>query len=131
METSELLMMLGDFLVFLGACVAIFLLLVWAGSKYLEHLVVRELGETLKELDEDLLVPLTVEVDNNLYLCYNSLTQDFVCQGIDLKEILERFHSRYPNKKVALYNGDETAIKTLKLQLKELGENISSVGLTS
>jgi len=131
METSELLMYVGDFLVFLGACVAIFLLLVWAGSKYLEHLVVQELGETLKELDEDRLVPLTVEVDNNLYLCYNSLTQDFVCQGTDLKEILKRFHLRYPNKKVAIHNGDETAIQTLKLQLKELGENISSVGLTS
>ena len=124
-------MYIGDFLVFLGACVAIFFVLVWAGSKYLEHRVMQELGETLRELDQDQLVPLTVEVDNNVYLCYNSLTQDFVCQGTDLKEILERFHSRYPNKKVALYNGDETAIQTLKLQLKELGENISSVGLTS
>jgi len=131
METGELLMYIGDFLVFLGACVAIFFVLVWAGSKYLEHRVMQELGETLRELDQDQLVPLTVEVDNNVYLCYNSLTQDFVCQGTDLKEILERFHSRYPNKKVALYNGDETAIQTLKLQLKELGENISSVGLTS
>jgi hypothetical protein len=131
METGELLMYIGDFLVFLGACVAIFFVLVWAGSKYLEHRVMQELGETFKELEEDRLVPLTVEVDNNLYLCYNSLTQDFVCQGTDLKEILERFHLRYPNKKIAIYNGDETAIQTLKLQLKELGENISSIGLTS
>jgi hypothetical protein len=44
-----------------------------------------------------------------------------------LKEIVERFKQRYPEKSAAIYNGDETAVRTLKSQLKELDENRSSV----
>lgn len=73
-----------------------------------------------RALDEEKLIALTIEVDNNQYLCYNSVTNDFVCQGRDLKEIRERFRERYPDKDAAIYNGDETAVAVLKSQLKEL-----------
>jgi len=130
MET-ELISYVLDFLVFLSWCLAAFALFVWAGSKYLEHRIMQELGNTMRDLDEERLIPLTVEVDNNVYLCYNSLTQEFVCQGTNLKEIIERFRTRYPDKSAAIYNGDETAVTTLKLQLKELSEDISSIGRAS
>ena len=73
-----------------------------------------------RALDEEQLIALTVEVDSDQYLCYNSVTNDFVCQGRNLKEIRERFRERYPDKDAAIYNGDTTAVAVLKSQLEEL-----------
>jgi hypothetical protein len=81
-------------------------------------------------LDQERLIALTVEVDNNQYFCYNSITNDFVCQGSDLKEIRERFRERYPDKDAAIYDGDESAVATLKLQLKDLKkQNENSISI--
>ena len=65
------------------------------------------------------------------YFCYNSITQDFVCQGVDLVEIVRKFKQRYPTKSAAIYDGDESAVRTLKSQLKELDENSSGIRYTS
>jgi hypothetical protein len=86
-----------------------------------------QLGAVVRDLDQEQLIPLTVEVDSDQYFCYNSITKAFVCQGHSLKEIVERFKQRYPEKSAAIYNGDETAVRTLKSQLKELDENRSSI----
>jgi hypothetical protein len=91
----------------------------------------KQLDQTLKELELGQLIALTVEVDQNQYLCYNALTKDFVCQGHNLTEIIERFKQRYPDKTAAIYNGDETAVQTLKQQWKDLNENSNSVRSSS
>ena len=91
----------------------------------------KELEEVSDDLEMERLIPLTVEVAGNQYLCYNSITQDFVCQGVNLVEIVKRFKQRYPDKSAAIYNGDETAVRILKSQLKELDENSSSIRYTS
>ena len=96
----------------------------WLVSRYLES---RQVDSVVHDLDQERLIPLTVEVDQNQYLCYNSITKVFVCQGQSLKEIVERFNQRYPEKSAAIYNGDETAVRTLKSQLKDLDENRSSI----
>ena len=99
----------------------------WVVSRYLEN----QIGSVVRDLDQERLIPLTVEVDLDQYFCYNSITKAFVCQGHNLKEIVERFRLRYPDKSAAIYDGDETAVRTLKHQLKELGENFSSIGRAS
>ena len=99
----------------------------WAVSRHLE----KQLDSVAQDLDEERLIPLTVEVDQNQYFCYNSFTKAFVCQGGNLKEIVERFKQRYPDKSAAIYDGDETAVRTLKSQLKELSENFSGIGRAS
>ena len=83
----------------------------WAVSRYLER---HQVGLIARDLDQERLIPLTVEVDLDQYFCYNSITKAFVCQGRDLKEIVERFKLRYPDKAAAIYDGDETAVRTLK-----------------
>ena len=108
-----------------GFGVVLFLLFVWAVSRRLRIQFESELGTTMKNLAQEHLIALTVEIDNNQYFCYNALTKDFVCQGHSLKEIIERFRLRYPNKAAAIYDGDETAVKTLRSQMKEMDENIS------
>ena len=97
----------------------------------IQHRTNSELAEVSDDLELERLIPLTVEVVEDQYFCYNSITQDFVCQGTNLVEIVKRFKQRYPEKSAAIYNGDETAVRTLKSQLKELDENSSGIRYTS
>ena len=123
-----------DFLEFLVNGVLI-MILIHVGLNLMAQAVNRRVDSDLEEVSNDLelerLIPLTVEVVDNQYFCYNSITQDFVCQGSNLVEIVKRFKQRYPEKSAAIYNGDETAVRTLKSQLKELDENSSSIRYTS
>ena len=109
-----------------GFGVIVFLLFVWILSRRIQIRFESELGTTMKNLAQEHLIALTVEIDNNQYFCYNALTKDFVCQGYSLKEIIERFRLRFPNKAAAIYDGDETAVKTLRNQMEELDENLFS-----
>jgi hypothetical protein len=106
-----------------GFGVILFLLFVWILSRRIQIRFESELSTTMKNLAQERLIALTVEIDNNQYFCYNALTKDFVCQGYSLKEIIERFRLRFPNKAAAIYDGDETAVQTLRSQMKELDES--------
>ena len=108
-----------------GFGVIVFLLFVWILSRRIQIRFESELSATMKNLAQEHLIALTVEIDNNQYFCYNALTKDFVCQGYSLKEIIERFRLRFPHKAAAIYDGDEIAVKTLRNQMKDLDENIS------
>ena len=90
-----------------------------------------DLNAVSADIELERLIPLTIDIDGNQYLCYNSITQDFVCQGVDLVEIVKRFKQRYPDKSAAIFDGNETAVCALKSQLKELDENISGIRYTS
>jgi hypothetical protein len=109
-----------------GFGVIVFLLFVWILSRRIQIRFESELSTTMKNLAQERLIALTVEIDNNQYFCYNALTKDFVCQGYSLKEIIERFRLRFPHKAAAIYDGDETAVKTLRNQMEELDENLFS-----
>ena len=109
-----------------GFGVVLFLLFVWILSRRIQIRFESELSTTMKNLAQERLIALTVEIDNNQYFCYNALTKDFVCQGYSLKEIIERFRLRFPNKAAAIYDGDETAVRTLRNQMEELDENLFS-----
>lgn len=129
METSEFLMRLGEFLMWTASVAAVLavifnLLLLWLARR-IEARLTEELGNIAQEIEEEKLIALTVEVDGDQFLCYNAQTMSFVCQGRDLEEIRERFRQRYPSKSAAIYNGDESAVKTLKQQLKELKQEQS------
>jgi len=107
-------------------------LIVWVLIQRLEARLDRELETLVDRIVEDLLVLATVEVDGNQYLCYNSKTNEFLCQGSNIREIAANFSARFPAKKLAIHNGDTTAVETLKKQMEELkNENSSSVGSTS
>ena len=113
----------------------IIMILIHVGLNMLTRVIRRHADSDLEEVSKDLelerLIPLTVEVVEDQYFCYNSITQDFVCQGVDLVEIVKKFKQRYPTKSAAIYDGDESAVRTLKSQLKELDENSSGIRYTS
>ena len=125
METSEILMSIGQVLMWLSLVVMVFNLLVLWLARRIEARLTEELGEIAQDLEEEKLIALTVEVNGDQFLCYNAQTMTFVCQGRNLEEIRERFRQRYPSKSAAIYNGDESAVKTLKQQLKELKQEQS------
>ena len=131
METSEILMSIGQVLMWISLAVLAFNLLVLWWVRRIEAQIAEELGEIAQELEDEKLIALTVEVDGDQFLCYNAQSMVFVCQGRDLEEIRERFRQRYPSKSAAIYNGDESAVEVLKKQLKELNENSRSVGSAS
>jgi hypothetical protein len=93
---------------------------------FLTRKIRAEVDEFVERLETGKLIPVTVEVDHNQYFCYNALTKDFVCQGHTLLELAEKFSLRFPGAKLAIHNGDETAVRTLKEQLEKLYENRSS-----
>jgi len=98
--------------------------------RHIEKSMEQELAGVGQALDQERLITLTVEIDQNQYFCYNSITKDFVCQGSDLTEIRKRFRERYPDKDAAIYDGDRTAVATLKSQLQELKkQNENSISI--
>jgi hypothetical protein len=133
-DIGQFMMEFGDFLIgfaltYLVVALVFGLLKTWLMYKFEQH-ISQELTTVGQALDEEKLIALTVEVDHDQYFCYNSITKDFVCQGSDLKEIRERFRERYPDKDAAIYDGDESAVATLKLQLKDLKkQNENSIGI--
>ena len=105
--------------------------------KLLEEALAEEAGKTATSMAKeeavasDKIIPLTVEFENNLYYCYNSKTNQFICQGSDVKEITEKFKERFPGLNAFFNSGDEEALATLRKQLKENRENSNSVGHSS
>ena len=133
-DIGQFIMEFGDFLIYFGLIYFAVSIVFGLLEAYWIHRFSQELTEELtsvgQALDEERLIALTVEVDQNQYFCYNSITKDFVCQGRNLLEIRERFRERYPNKDAAIYEGDATAVTTLKAQLKELQtQNENSIGI--
>ena len=133
-DIGQFIMEFGDFLIWFGIGWVItnlvLSLLAFLLRRHIEQSIESELTGIGQALDEERLIALTVEVDQDQYFCYNSITKDFVCQGSDLKEIRERFRARYPDKDAAIYDGDQTAVATLKSQLKDLKkQNENSISI--
>ena len=135
MEIAEFLMWLGEVAMVTALVIMAFnLLVLWIARRIearIESRMVEEVSEIAQDLEAEKLIALTVEVDGDQFLCYNAQTMSFVCQGRDLEEIRKRFRERFPSKNAAIYDGDESAVKTLKQQLKEMNENSSGVGSAS
>ena len=64
----------------------------------------QDLETLVDRVVDGILVLATVEVDQNQYLCYNSTTNEFICQGSNIREISANFSARFPAKKLAIYN---------------------------
>jgi len=102
-------------------------------QRLLQEALAEEAGATTTKMTKDealasdKIVPLTVEFENNLYYCYNSKTNQFVCQGANVTEIIEKFKERFPGLNAFFESGDAEAVETLKKQLKETRESSSSI----
>lgn len=100
----------------------------WALSRQQDS---AKLQEAMQDLEQERLIALTIEVDRDVYFCYNSISKEFVCQGQDIQEIVKNFALRYPDKQAAIFDGDESAVVTLKQQMGQISENRNSIRSTS
>jgi hypothetical protein len=81
--------------------------------------VVNRIGERIEsELEQQHNnIGMRVEVDQNIIYCYNSETNQFLCQGRTLKEIAEAFQARFPNMYAYLDGGDPEVIEKWKNEI--------------
>jgi hypothetical protein len=93
---------------------------------YLNTKIDTELDQIMARIQLGQLIPITVELEQDQYLCYNAITNEYVCQGIDLDDIAQKFSIRYPKKKIAIVNSNSAAVSSLKKQLDMTYENSNS-----
>ena len=69
----------------------------------------REVEEFVDKMVKQKLIILDIEAVDGQFMCYNSLTKEFVCMGQNMEEVQERFRQRYPDKEAALIKEDPVA----------------------
>ena len=124
---------LGDIVIsFVLGFLACGILVLWALQRIKNRLLeILNNEDTEEATQEDKIIPLKVEFANNRYFCYNNKTNQFVCWGDNVTEIIDHFKQRHPGLNAFFEAGDETVLSTLKQQLKEHRESSNSVGSTS
>ena len=106
-----------DFLlpVFVGIVLGVMILQViniyraWREFKREEDDEFRKLDELVDKLENQKLIILEVEAVDGQFLCYNTLTKEFVCMGRNMTEVQERFRQRYPGREAAVIKEDLAA----------------------
>ena len=81
----------------------------WREFKREEDDVFRKLDELVDKLENQKLIILEVEAVDGQFLCYNTLTKEFVCMGRNMTEVQERFQQRYPGREAAVIKEDQAA----------------------
>jgi len=100
---------------------------VWWLFKRVERKIQQVVEKISNEIESQKQILLRVELDQDQFLCYNVETDQFVCQGSNVKEIFDRFKQRFPESVAKIIAGDEQAIARLIPQLEEYHENRNRV----
>ncbi len=123
---SETLIWVGNATMIVGTVLLVGLLIFYFWLKHYNDRLEEALTELVQQL-EDQMIGLDVEVDNGLYYCYNSKDKQFICQGTDAREIIDRFQDRYPNKTAYIEGeAEDPAVKELVEQLLRLKDETST-----
>lgn len=97
--------------VFVGVILGVMILQViniyraWREFNDTDHKVEEFVDKMVKQK----LIILDIEAVDGQFMCYNSLTKEFVCMGRNMTEVQERFRQRYPDKEAALIKEDPVA----------------------
>jgi hypothetical protein len=114
------------FLVFLAGMAASVLILRWAVNRAIDRILDRMAQED-EEVPDAANMELKVEVDRNIYFCYNITDGAFVCQGKNLAEIQSNFRSRFPSVNAVIVNGDADSVRQLKTEMSKSNEDSSGI----
>ena len=81
--------------------------------------IVNRIGERIESAiaEQSDHIGMRVEVDQNIIYCYNSETNQFLCQGQTLKEIQEVFQARFPHLSAYVDGGDPAVIEKWKNEI--------------
>lgn len=112
---------IGSFLIgaVVGVVAVFYVVRAWVRSMVRQ---ISEMVESSTQKSQSRVVPLRVEVENGQYLCYNTDNNEFVCQGSNVQELIDRFKQRCPGKHAHLKDGDEEVLSVLRDELKHVQE---------
>jgi hypothetical protein len=122
---SDTLIWVGNAMMIVGVVLLVGLVGLHVWLRHFNDRLEQALVELVEQM-EDQMIGLEIVIDNNVYLCYNSRDKQFICQGTNAREIIDRFQVRYPNK-IAYIAGDaqDPAVKELVEQLIKLKDETS------
>jgi len=120
------------FLVFIAGMAAAMLVLRWAINRAIDRMLDRMAREdSAQTVAADAPnMELRVELDNNVYFCYNKTDGAFVCQGNNLTELQQNFASRFPGTNGVIVEGDSASVTWLKTEMSKSNEDSSSIRST-
>lgn len=112
---------IGDIVIGVG----IGIILSWAFFNWAVSRIGQRIESELAEQDNN--IGMRIEVDQNIIYCYNSETNQFLCQGRTLTEIAEAFQSRFPHLGAYIDGGDPEIIAQWKNEIKnEISNHVRS-----
>jgi hypothetical protein len=114
---------------FLAGAIAASLVIRWAAERFVERLLAA-VDETLEQekATDTATRRVEIEVVDNQVLCYNADTKEFVCQGQDLTQVIERFKQRFPGTyDVKLVPANDETRAWARTQLAKLNETSTSI----
>jgi hypothetical protein len=114
---------------FLAGAIAASLVIRWAAERFVERLLAAVDDTLEKEKATDAATRRAeIEVVDNQVLCYNADTKEFVCQGQDLLQVIERFKQRFPGTyDVKLVPANDETRAWARTQLAKLNETGTSI----
>ncbi len=117
------------FFAFLAGALAATALIRWAAERFVERLLAA-VDDTLEQekAADTATRRVEIEVVDNQVLCYNADTKEFVCQGQDLTQVIERFKQRFPGTyDVKLVPANDETRAWARTQLAKLNETGTSI----
>lgn len=113
-------------LTFIAGMIVAMLLLRWAIHRAIDRVLDKIATQEQSTQDTAQRMELRVELDNNVYFCYNNTDGTFVCQGSNLQEIQTNFQARFPGVGAVIVDGDDSSISWLKTEMSK-DENSNSI----
>jgi hypothetical protein len=115
------------FFAFLAGAIAASLMIRWAAERFVERLLAA-VDETPEQEKATATRRVEIEVVDNQVLCYNADTKEFVCQGQDLTQVIERFKQQFPGTyDVKLVPANDETRAWARTQLAKLNETGTSI----
>ena len=106
--------MLEFLLGFMIGAAAMYLLTVWS----VRRLIAKALVEDAQYREEDLVIRARVEQHDGIFYFYNNDSDEFLVQGSDMTELIDRLEARRTGTVVHIVAGDESTIANLKALAK-------------
>lgn len=114
---------------FVVGMLATILAIRWMAGRVIDRLLTEVEKQTVEAVDNNKL-KVNLEFEQDIYFLYNNEDGSFIAQGNNLVELKQHLQQRFPNRTIAIVNGDPVALKNLGQQIKEFNENSNSVGST-
>ena len=107
---------MNEFIDFLGQMLLTYMIGSWLLNQLLRYLIKKQIAEITDQAETDEVetkMTLDIEIINDQYFCYDHSTKAFVCQGVSMEELTQRFTQRYPGQLAIIHTTEQAVITKL------------------